>query len=224
MKKRVRRADFWFDVVGAVLFTLHVLISFPVLAYGMLPCWLWVFLQIVLRQAVAGLGHYHCHRTKNGIRDWGDALFDLQYIGASVILADGHVMLHHLYTETPADVKRTVFCFVLTLPRLWRVPIFTMMKFGEFFTGHQQRLGDLELKLNTRSEARKELQLKAVRYFMLCELFWACLCGKLHLWFLQFFLTVWVNMFQIVASHDFEVVREKQEYRDLDWGIFQVQH
>jgi hypothetical protein len=224
MVRRLRRANKVFDATAVCLFCVHAFVSFPALYLELLPWWFYIVLQVLLRTALAGVGHYHCHRAKNGIADWADPFFDMQYVGASVILADGHVMLHHLYTETPADVKRTVFCFVLTLPRLWRVPIFTMMKFGEFFTGHLRRMEDLELKLNTRSEARKELQLKAVRYFMLCELFWACLCGKLHLWFLQFFLTVWVNMFQIVASHDFEVVREKQEYRDLDWGIFQVQH
>ncbi|CAK0823606.1 unnamed protein product [Prorocentrum cordatum] len=225
MKKRIRRADFWFDVVGAALFTLHVLISFPVLAYGMLPCWLWVFLQIVLRQAVAALGHYHCHRTKNGILDWGDALFDIQYIGASVILTDGHVMLHHLYTETPADVKRTVFNFMLTLPRLWRLPLFTLQKFGEFFSGHLFRIG-LMLPCYEDAEKciQKELQIRFARFYMLFELYYCYRTGYLHWWVVQFCLCIWCSMFQIVASHDFEVVREQDEHRGMDWGIHQVTH
>merc|ERR1719145_440880 len=59
---------------------------------------------------------------------------------------------------------------------------------------------------------------------MLAEMLWAALCDGFLLWFLQFFFTMWSSMFQIVASHDFEVVRDEQEYSGLDWGIFQVQH
>jgi hypothetical protein len=77
------------------------------------------------RTSLAAVGHYHCHRRKDGVKDWGDALFDMQYVGANIILADGHVMLHHLYTNSHADVKRTVFTGTLDLPRLWRVPIYT---------------------------------------------------------------------------------------------------
>jgi len=218
MKKKIREADTAFDIVGAVICFVHVLVCFPALYYDLLPAWLWVVLQIVLRQSIAGLGHYHIHRGKasgtSGLGAWGDSLFDMQYVGAAVILTDGHVMLHHLYTETPADVKRTVFNFMLQIPRLWRIPLFTLSKFGEFFSGHINRTGG-----RTRG-----MLIKAVRYYMLSEFFWAVMMGRGHWWFLQFFLCVWTSMFQIVASHDFEVVRETQSYTGLDWGIFQVQH
>jgi len=227
MQKRIKRADFAFDVVGACLFVVHALVSFPALYFGTLPAWFWVFLQIVIRTSLAGVGHYHCHRPKNGRDDWGDSLFDMQYVGASVILADGHVMLHHMYTETPADVKRTVFNYMLTLPRLWRVPLFTAQKFAEAMTGHFCRFvvvsGGPENAIDQPPELRrKELQLKFIRSLLVVELIFAVCCGKLWLWCAQFFFTVWVNMFQIVASHDFEVVREKQDYRNLDWGVHQV--
>jgi hypothetical protein len=84
---------------------------------------------------MAAVGHYHCHRGKDGVTDWGDSLFDMNYVGACIILPDGHVMLHHLYTNSPADVKRTVFNGMLGLPRLWRVPTFTLQKFGQFISG-----------------------------------------------------------------------------------------
>merc|ERR1719281_1556384 len=71
--------------------------------------------------------------------------------------------------------------------------------------------------------AKKGIQLKLMRFYMVLELVFAVYCGKALDWFIQFALTLWTSMFQIVASHDFEVVRAEQEYRDLDWGIHQVQ-
>ena len=50
-------------------------------------------------------------------------------MGACIILADGHVMLHHMYTNSPADVKRTVFTGMLDLPRFLRIPVYTVQKF-----------------------------------------------------------------------------------------------
>ena len=43
--------------------------------------------------------HVHCSCT---------ACFGPQYMGACLVTYDGHVMLHHLYTGSDADVKRTV--------------------------------------------------------------------------------------------------------------------
>jgi len=224
MQRKIRKVDTIFDVVAVCLFAFHVVICFPVLYYDLLPWWLLVGIQIVTRTSLAGVGHYHCHRAKDGITDWADCFFDIQYVGASVILADGHVMVHHMYTETPADVKRTVFNFMLQLPRLLRVPLYTLQKFGEFFSGHLLRFGTLEVKSTSSAQFRKECELKAMRIYMLCELFFAMYCNRFSLWFLQFFCTMWINLFQIVASHDFEVTREQQEYRGMDWGIFQIQH
>jgi fatty acid desaturase len=224
LQRKIKRADLAFDVTAAVILACHILISFVCLYLDVLPAWLFVACQVVCRTSLAGVGHYHVHRAKNGKTDWGDGLFDMQYVGAASVLSDGHVMLHHVYTETPADVKRTVFTFMLTLPRLWRIPLFTAQKFGEFFSGHLIRFGTLEFKTGSPVEAQKAREQKIVRIYMLAEFFWAVLCGKASLWFVQFFFTVWINMFEIVASHDFEEVREQQEYKDLDWGIFQIQH
>jgi len=214
LQRKIKTADLAFDVTAAVILACHVMVSFACLYLDSLPAWLFVACQVVTRTSLAGVGHYHVHRAKNGKTDWGDGLFDMQYVGAASVLSDGHVMLHHLYTETPADVKRTVFNFMLQIPRLWRIPLFTLSKFGEFFSGHMLRTGG-----RTRGKL-----IKAVRCYMLSEMFWAVVMGRGHWWFLQFFLCVWTSMFQIVASHDFEVVRETQSYTGLDWGIFQVQH
>merc|ERR1712136_508902 len=141
------------------------------------------------RTALAGVGHYHCHRAKDGIRDWAEVLFDIQYVGASVVLSDGHVMLHHIYTETPADVKRTVFNYMLTLPRIVRVPIFTLQKFTEFFSGHLLRYFVAVQHLEERNSKLKDFQFKLLRCYMVAEMFWAVYCGQTWMWCLQFFCT-----------------------------------
>merc|ERR1712012_463503 len=105
MQKKIKRADLMFDLSAVVLLLVHVAVAFPVVYYKLLPVWLLVIIMVITRTSLAGVGHYHCHRAKNGTTDWGEVLFDIQYVGASVILSDGHVMLHHIYTETPADVK-----------------------------------------------------------------------------------------------------------------------
>jgi hypothetical protein len=232
MQKRIRAADKTFDITAACLLAVHVFVSFPALYLNILPGWLWIVLQFLMRTSLAGVGHYFCHRKAgDGESGWGLYLFDMQYVGASTVLSDGHVMLHHLYTETPADVKRTVFNFMITIPRLLRVPLFTAQKFGEFFTGHLLRQKDyatdrslplwMQLKIGCKKMCKGN---RGIHSLMVAEFLWAALCSKIHLWFLQFFFVVWISIFQIVASHDFEVAREDQEYKNLDWGIFQIQH
>lgn len=125
MRQKIKRADFLFDLSAALIFIFHVWLSFYGIYYEIVPLPVFAVLFTITRTSLAAVGHYHCHRAKNGIVDWGDALFDMQYVGANIILADGHVMLHHLYTNSPADVKRTVFTGLLDLPRLWRIPINT---------------------------------------------------------------------------------------------------
>jgi cytochrome b involved in lipid metabolism len=224
MQKKIKRANYQFDVTAAVILAFHITVCFPVVYYNVLPVWLLVVVQVLTRTSLAGVGHYHCHRAKDGIRDWAEVLFDIQYVGASVVLSDGHVMLHHIYTETPADVKRTVFNYMLTLPRIVRVPIFTLQKFTEFFSGHLLRYLVAVQHLEERNSKLKDVQFKLLRCYMIAEMFWAMYCGQTWMWCLQFFCTVWLNMFQIVASHDFELEREGHDYRGLDWGVFQIQN
>ena len=130
MKAKIKAADRNFDIVAASIFIFHIFMAFYGVYYELLPTWAFAILFTITRTSLAGVGHYHCHRRKDGITDWGDALFDMQYVGANLILFDGHVMLHHIYTNSHADVKRTVFTGTLDLPRLWRVPIYTAQRFG----------------------------------------------------------------------------------------------
>merc|ERR1712176_1446323 len=82
----------------------------------------------------------------------------------------------------------------------------------------------LRWKGNASTLARKHLQFLAVRFLLIAEFLFACKTGHAALWFTQFFFAVWVNMFMIVSSHDFEEVREVTGYNGLDWGAFQVEN
>ena len=126
MQQHIKNADFWFDFAGACIFLSHLLVYFVGLYFNILPAWTFVVFFTLTRTSLAAIGHYHCHRRKDGITNWGDSLFDMQYVAATVVLYDGHVMIHHLYSNSPADVKRTLFTNALDLPVLWRVPVYTL--------------------------------------------------------------------------------------------------
>ena len=124
-----------FDLVAFLILLLHTFMSFYGVCHELLPCWAFVLFFICSRTSLAGLGHYHNHRRKDGIADWGDAFFDMQYVGASTIAFDGHSIIHHSQTNSLADVKRTVFTGVTELPRIWRVPAETIKRIGHLMTG-----------------------------------------------------------------------------------------
>ena len=126
MQPKIKQADILFDLVGFMILLAHLYMSFIGIASDYIPSWFIVIFFICSRTSLAAVGHYHCHRVNDGIRDWGEALFDIQYVGASLILADGHVMVHHMYTNSHADIKRTVFTAMLDLPRMLRIPVYTI--------------------------------------------------------------------------------------------------
>lgn len=84
-----------FDITGALILTFHLFMSFAGVYYELLPAWLLVIIFTCTRTGMAGMGHYHNHRKKDGIVDWADAFFDWQYVGASIIAFDGHSIIHH---------------------------------------------------------------------------------------------------------------------------------
>jgi len=228
MRKKIRQMDYLFDAVAAGIFMFHLFLCFPVVYYGWIHPVLLIPLMACVRTSLAGAGHYHCHRAKTGWWDWADMLFDIQYVGAHVVTYDGHVMLHHFYTNSPADVKRTAFTGLLTIPRLWRVPVNTIHRFGNFLTGMVIRW----YYFNKEAEPQhsewpliKHVQFFAIRGLMYAEFAWALYYGAAVVWFGQFCMTLWWNLFLIVASHDFE---ESETQADLtpgqDWGTFQVKH
>jgi hypothetical protein len=169
------------------------------------------------RTSLAAVGHYHCHRRKDGISDWGDALFDMQYVGANLILYDGHVLMHHLYTNSHADVKRTVFTALLDLPRLLRVPVYTLLRFGNFITGMLIRWVHIALveKHFSHWSLLKHAEFLAVRTVLIAEFVFCWQTGHLTIWITQFIVSLWWNLFLIVSSHDFE---ESETMADLKRG------
>jgi hypothetical protein len=75
-KEKINDADKLFDIVAFLIFLFHVTISFVGVYYEILPWYLFAILFTMTRTSLAGVGHYHCHRKKNGIADWGDCFFD----------------------------------------------------------------------------------------------------------------------------------------------------
>lgn len=137
------------------------------------------------RTAMAGVGHYHSHRRKDGFTDWGEALFDMQYVGTSIIAFDGHGMIHHSQTNSPADVKRTVFTGVTGLPRLWRIPAETLRRIGLIITGVYIRWISLFLIENENWPRLfiKQVWMFIARAVLIAEMVWAYQTGHFCVWF-----------------------------------------
>jgi len=231
----------WAIGVGHVA-TLVLLIS------GMIPAWAFVGTMVVTRTALAGAGHYHVHRkwkqTKQRQRfalPLGKSLFDINYVGTSLIGIDGHVLLHHPYLSSGADVKRTFFDAMLRLHPALRIPGHTFHKLGIALTGLSLRAREIAKferpKVDEKSEksgtpyvpdaVRADFWL--MRAWILVE-FGLCFgTGHIVAWLAQFFCTLWVNTFLVVASHDFE--DSKNEHAELagipeplrnDWAARQI--
>lgn len=138
--------------------------------YEIMPAFAFVIFFTLSRTSLAAVGHYHCHRRKDGYADWGYSLFDMNYVGASLVLSDGHVMLHHLYTNAGGDVKVKIFGGITTIPRLWRIPLHTFQRFGQFLTGTLLRfLGIALADPKFRDNRIWVLEFAAVRSLLLFE-------------------------------------------------------
>ena len=198
--------DFLFDLIGASILILHILMAFPGVYYHVLPNVLMVFFFFLSRTSMAAIGHYHSHRKKDGITDWGDCLFDMQYVGTSIIAFDGHGMIHHTQTNSLADVKRTIFTGVLNIPRLWRVPAETIRRFGHIFTGIFIRWASLHLIENENTQRIFLIQARTmfIRLLLIAECVFAWFTDNFCLWCAQYFVSLWYNLFLIVSSHHFE--------------------
>jgi hypothetical protein len=110
----------------------------------------------------------------------------MQYVGASVIAMDGHAIVHHAYTNSDADAKRTVFAGILFLPRLWRIPAETLRRFAHFLTGHLLRwafLFSIEIITKSPRPFIKQVQFVGVRLLMIAELLWAIYTGYTLMFF-----------------------------------------
>jgi len=77
MQAKIKRADLLFDIVGVLIFAIHAFMQFYGVYYEIMPIWAFVIFFLCSRTALAGVGHYHNNRKKDGITDWGDAFFDM---------------------------------------------------------------------------------------------------------------------------------------------------
>ena len=128
-------------IAGAHVAALALLIA------KLIPAWAFVVIMVVTRTALAGSGHYHLHRKWKDQRRFtlplGKALFDINYVGTSLIGTDGHVLLHHPYLGSGADVKKTFFDGMLRLHPLLRIPGYTLHKLGICLSGLSLRAREI---------------------------------------------------------------------------------
>lgn len=104
-QRTIKKLDNLFDIVVAALCACYAALVVAWLS-GLVPWWVAVPAFTVLRTSIAGGGHYYVHRKKPFV---GDVLFDLNYVGMAFTAQDGHVLIHHAYTQSDADVKRGFF-------------------------------------------------------------------------------------------------------------------
>ncbi len=145
-KKDLRRYERRFDAVTWAIGASHVA-ALALLIANLIPAWAFVIIMVLTRTALAGAGHYHLHRKwrdKGRVTvPLGKALFDINYVGTSLIGADGHVLLHHPYMGSGADVKKTFFDGMLRLHPLLRIPGYTLHKLGICLSGLSLRAREL---------------------------------------------------------------------------------
>ena len=211
-KRDLKKYDRAFDVVTLIIGAAHVA-ALALLIADLLPAWAFVVIMVVTRTSLAGSGHYHLHRKWKDQRRYtmpiGKALFDINYVGTSLIGSDGHVLLHHPYLGSGADVKKTFFDSMLRLHPVLRIPGYTLHKLGICLTGlpfRAREIAKFERPRWNESGAPDAIRTDFwfIRAWIVVE-FVACLVtGHIVAWLVQFLITLWFNTFLVVASHDFE--------------------
>jgi Fatty acid desaturase len=153
-----------------------------------------------------------------------------------LIGSDGHVLLHHPYLGSGADVKKTFFDSMLRLHPALRVPGYTLHKLGICLTGLAFRAREIS-RFERPKESRGDpaalpdggrADFWAIRVWILVE-FAVCLAtGYIVAWLVQFFVSLWFNTFLVVASHDFEESATAEELAKIpeplrdDWAANQI--
>lgn len=223
----IQRLDILFDrIVYGLLLAYAVLLL--VWLRGMVPWWLSIPLFTLLRTCIAGGGHYFIHRKRPCFID---CVFDLNYVGMAWTAQDGHVLLHHMYTQSDADVKRGFFGGMMGVPRLLRVPVHTLHKLGHVTTGMLIRGFELEYEpsndehqgvpsfMRDRFGQRFQWSFWILHSWLRLELCLALFCGLGWSWLGQFVLCVWFNTLMVVSSHDFT---ETFAQDTKDWARYQL--
>jgi hypothetical protein len=217
MKATIKHQNMLFDLVCYCLFTVYALMSVS-LIMGWLSPFITVPLLVLTRTSLAGCGHYYVHAKKP---NWGDVLFDINYVGTSLTAFDGHVMLHHAYTQSAADVKTSFFFSMLSLPTIWRIPGYTLHKLGNMLLGNLAR--GLQIQFSERSDIGIfHESFWYMRALLMIEFWGSVYTGHLGAWFAQYFMSLWFNTWMVLSSHEFE--HYGNENPGKDWGRFQVEN
>jgi fatty acid desaturase len=230
-KRDLRKYDRAFDLVTLLIGAAHIA-ALVLLIMNLLPAWAFVVIMVVTRTSLAGSGHYHLHRKWKDQSRYtmpiGKALFDINYVGTSLIGTDGHVLLHHPYMGSGADVKKTFFDGMLRLHPLLRIPGYTLHKLGICLLGLSLRARELARFERPRGKAPLRADFWFIRAWIVLE-FAACLAtGHIVAWLVQFILCLWFNTFLVVASHDFEESNAEAEIAVIpeplrdDWAARQI--
>jgi hypothetical protein len=241
-KQALKKYDRAFDLVTWIIAAAHVA-TLALLITNLIPAWAFVVIMVVTRTALAGAGHYHLHRKwKQGhpgmAFPFGKALFDINYTGTSLIGTDGHVLLHHPYLGSGADVKKTFFDGMLRLHPILRVPGYTIHKLGICLTGLPLRGREItKFERHRPSPDQGEApfirdpiraDFWVMRAWIVAEFALCLATGHILPWLAQFFLVLWFNTFLVVASHDFEDPGSEEELAAIpeplrdDWAARQI--
>jgi Cytochrome b5-like Heme/Steroid binding domain/Fatty acid desaturase len=241
-KKALRKYERAFDAVTWIIGIAHVA-TLALLIAGIIPAWAFVVIMVVTRTSLSGAGHYHLHRKWKQTQEGqftlpiGKALFDINYVGTSLVGTDGHVLLHHPYLGSGADVKKTFFDSMLRLHPILRIPGYTLHKLGICLTGLSLRAREIAKferpKGNTQGDGpfvrdATRAHFWLIRAWILAEFALCLATGHILAWLVQFFLTLWFNTFLVVASHDFEEETTEAELAVIpeplrnDWAAHQI--
>ncbi len=237
MQAKVERMDALFDAIAIGLFGLYVFTQWLRLSHAeYLPIYLFVPLMAILRTSLAGAGHYLIHRPQVGWTKVFAHVFDFSYVPMTLVVTDGHSLMHHPFTQSEVDIKRNVFTGMLELPRFYRVPVHTVHKFGHVICGMLIRTIEiiaLTARIGVKDSygtwPRASLHFSGAmmsRLLSIGELILFCWYGDAGAWFAQFALTLWLNTFTIVASHDFEdaAAVDFDKLERQDWAVSQIEN
>jgi hypothetical protein len=236
MRKKVDQMDTLFDAVTFILIVAYVLVQVLRLSFVQyMPMAIFVPLMVILRISLSGVGHYLIHRPQIRFNKVLANIFDINYVPMAFVVADGHSLLHHPFTQSDVDIKKNVFTAMLELPRYYRVPVHTIHKVGHVLTGMFARTievcilavkcGMEDMYGSWQRGLPHFVGTFGMRILLAGELILFCLHGDLLAWFVQFAITLWISTFMIVASHDFEEeesVADRDE--NQDWAILQIKN
>jgi hypothetical protein len=241
MKKRVEQMDSWFDWLSILIVFAYVAVQVLRLEFVQyMPAYLFVFLMTTIRISLSGVGHYLIHRPQTGLNKLFANVFDISYVPMAFVVADGHSLMHHPFTQSDVDIKRSVFTAMLDLPRGYRIPIHTLHKFGHVVTGMFARTIEVcilaircgvdDMYGSWQRGLPHFIGTFGMRVLLAGELLLFWIHGDLGVWVAQFALTLWISTFMIVASHDFEEAETQvdrnpdQDWSKEDWGVMQIRN